>query len=306
VARPGICFACGKAIDDGTRLVLVHGRTERVHCSEACLDDSVRKQEIAETRESRRWLVTVSLMTITALLPAAANLLLRRYRAPRPQVIVSGSPGEAPRAPPPQPIFFGPPWPPTEAEWLETFTKAIWTYPLPGPIRRPARIDDRVYGPEPPRNHPVVCRAKGRCGVDLGGDLWGEHVLAAQDGLVDHVRGGGVDERGGQYVRLSHFGGMVFTQYFHLAAIPRGLTRGVRVTAGDVIGLLGDTGVKGTRRHLHFSLSVRPSSDFSEEYWDPTTLMAKWPLRLPVYGTVAGFAPSRNEGEPPTRRRHAR
>ena len=50
------------------------------------------------------------------------------------------------------------------------------------------------------------------------------------------------------HVRIAHFGGMVFTQYFHLAAVPRGSSRGARVAAGDVIGLLGDTGLGGERR----------------------------------------------------------
>jgi murein DD-endopeptidase MepM/ murein hydrolase activator NlpD len=300
------CFACGNAVDRSARLVLVLGRTLRAHCSESCLDESLRKREIAEARASRRWLVTVLLLSLTALLPAGANILWYRFRAPRPEMIVSETPRPLPHAPRPEPIRYGPAWPPTEAEWQETFAKASWTHPLPGPIRRPAKIDDHIFGPAPPKNHPAVCRTVGHCGVDLGGELWGEHVYAAQDGVVDHVRGTGGDEHGGHYVRLSHFGGMVFTQYFHLAAIPRGVYRGVRVKAGDIIGLLGDTGVKDTLRHLHFTLSVRPSSEFSEEYWDPAPLMADWPLRLPTYGTVAGFAPSRNAGEPSRRRPRAR
>jgi len=127
--------------------------------------------------------------------------------------------------------------------------------------------------------------------VDLGGELWGEHVYAAHDGVVERVQENGHDQRGGQYVRVAHFGGMVFTQYFHLAAVPRGIRRGARVVAGQVIGLVGDTGIESERRHLHFTLSIRPSKEFSEVYWDPTPFMTRWPLRLPPQGTVAGFAP---------------
>ena len=87
---------------------------------------------------------------------------------------------------------------------------------------------------------------------------------------------------------------MVFTQYFHLAAIPRGVRRGARVAAGDVIGLVGDTGIGGeapaSRAHLHFAFSIRPSTELAEIYWDPTPLMARWPLRVPPHGTVAGLA----------------
>ena len=56
------------------------------------------------------------------------------------------------------------------------------------------------------------------------------------------------DSHGGHYVRIAHRDGTVFTQYFHLAAIPRWVERGVHVKAGEVIGLLGDTGVKESTR----------------------------------------------------------
>jgi hypothetical protein len=60
-----------------------------------------------------------------------------------------------------------------------------------------------------------------------------------------------------------------------------------------VIGLVGDTGDTGLRgrgRHLHFALSIRPSPAFPEVYWDPSPWMARWSLRLPPHGTVAGFS----------------
>ena len=124
----------------------------------------------------------------------------------------------------------------------------------------------------------------------------GEHVYAVHDGVVDRVRREGADDPGGASVRLAHFGGVVFTQYFHLAGIPRGLVRGARVKAGDVIGLLGDTGTDGTARRLSFALSVRPSLQFPEVYWDSQPWMVGWPLRRPAHGTVAGFAPETGEG----------
>ena len=107
---------------------------------------------------------------------------------------------------------------------------------------------------------PIECR-NGHCGVDLGGEIWGEHVHAVHDGVVDYVQRGANPDHGGTFVRISHRDGTVFTQYFHLAAIPRGLERGRVVKAGDVIGLLGDTGVKESAPHLHFAISVRPSQD---------------------------------------------
>jgi murein DD-endopeptidase MepM/ murein hydrolase activator NlpD len=136
-------------------------------------------------------------------------------------------------------------------------------------------------------------------------------VYAALDGVVDRVQRS-ADNRHGVYVRLSHFGGMVFTEYAHLAAVPRRLSPGLRVAAGEVIGLLGDTGLTDReQRHLYFALSVRPSSQFMEVYWDAGALMTTWTLRAPTRGTVAGLASldgpeEREAGPPPPRRRRGR
>ena len=112
---------------------------------------------------------------------------------------------------------------------------------------------------------------------------------AVHDGVVDWVQRGPNQERGGSFVRLSHRNGTVFTQYFHLAAIPRGLERGTPVKGGDVIGLLGDTGVKESEPHLHFAISIRPSPERPEKYIDPEPLIALWPLRVPLEGSEVGL-----------------
>jgi murein DD-endopeptidase MepM/ murein hydrolase activator NlpD len=209
-----------------------------------------------------------------ALLLAGAGTLWRHH-APPPHSISYEPPEIRPEGKPaPGPIPFGPAWPPTDEDWRFAFERVAFTYPLPGPIRRLPVIDPS------------------RRGVDLGGELWGEQVYAVYEGVVDRAQRGGNEDGEGQYVRLSHFGGMVFTQYSHLAALPRGLTRGARIKAGDIIGLLGDTGMKGPGRHLHFTLSIRPSSELPEVYWDPRPLMPRWSLRLPPHGTVAGFSPA--------------
>jgi murein DD-endopeptidase MepM/ murein hydrolase activator NlpD len=283
------CFLCGCRVSENERLVLVRGKRHQVHCSESCLRETIRRRQLARTAARRRWFLRLSL---PALLLVGAGTLWKRHRAPERHAISYAWPEGLPVAdPPPAPIIFGPPWPPTDEQWTAVFDRARWTYPLPGPIRRAPTVDGRILGPEPPREHPALCRAAGHCGIDLGGELWGEHVYAALDGVVERVQGDGNDRRGGHYVRLSHMGGMVFTQYFHLAAAPRGLAHGVRVRAGDVIGLVGDTGLEGARRHLHFALSIRPSSELQEVYWDPTPWLLGAPLRVPPHGTVAGFAP---------------
>jgi murein DD-endopeptidase MepM/ murein hydrolase activator NlpD len=285
VVEARACFVCGGDVDRQAGLVLADHWRLRVHCSEACLRESLRRA-IARSATRRRWALQVAAL---ALLVVGVTSFVRRHRSQTPRAISIAWPdAHGPLEPPPPPILVGPPWPPTDAEWLALFDDAGWTHPLAGPDRRTGRADARIFGVDA-RDRPARCRSEGRCGVDVGGELWGEHVYAALDGVVERAYDD--ERRGGLTVRLVHFGGGVFTQYFHLAATPRGLTRGARVKAGDVIGLLGDTGLDGARRHLTFALSVRPASDLSEVYWDPAPWLARATLRWPAHGTVAGYAP---------------
>jgi murein DD-endopeptidase MepM/ murein hydrolase activator NlpD len=160
------------------------------------------------------------------------------------------------------------------------------------------RSDSRVFGAVRPGDRAIECR-NGHCGVDLGGEIWGEHVHAVHDGVVDWVQRGPNQQRGGEFVRLSHRNGTVFTQYFHLAAIPRGLERGTPVKGGDVIGLLGDTGVKESEPHLHFAISIRPSNGGPEKYVDPEPLVALWALRVPLDGSEVGLVTTVGEAGVP-------
>src|SRR5262245_31265222 len=285
------CFVCDKALDRGEQLVLARGRRRFAHCSNTCLRESLSKYRIARTTRRRRAAVVGSLLVLLL----GGGGMLWRHRAPQPQSISYAWLEAGWDAPPPRdPGYYGPAWPPTEDDWMFAFERVAWVYPLPGPARRAPTADDRILGPEPARGHPgPVCRKPRVCGVTLGGQLWGEHVYAVQDGVVDRAHGG--DEHGGGYVRIAHFGGLVFTQYFPLAAIPRGGSRGRQVAAGDVIGLVCDTGVgdernSGPRAHLHFTFSIRPTSWLGETFWDPTPLMERWPLHVPPHGTVAGLA----------------
>lgn len=283
------CFHCGGPVGGNERLVLVRGKRWEVHCSESCLRENIRRRRLAKAAGRRRWFLRLSL---PCFLVIVVGSLYKHHRSAPPHSISYAWPEELPMADtPPAPVVFGPPWPPTDEQWTAVFDGASWTYPLPGPKRRAPIVDGRIFGPEPPREHPPLCRVADQCGIDLGGELWGEHVYAVLDGVVERIQGDGNDRGGGRYVRLSHLGGMVFTQYFHLAATPRGLARGVRVSAGEVIGLVGDTGLKGAPPHLHFALSIRPSSNLSEVYWDPTPWLIRAQLRLPPHGSVAGFAP---------------
>jgi len=166
-----------------------------------------------------------------------------------------------------------------------------WLHPLAGPARRMPIRGSRVFGAARNGDRPGECRS-GHCGVDIGGEMWGEPVMAVHDGIVDRVKR--VDEgNGGMYVRLAHREGRVFSQYFHLAAIPRDLREGKKVKAGQVIGLLGDTGVKESTAHLHFAISVKATPTSREIYMDPEPLIALWPLKVPLAsgGADASWTP---------------
>ena len=122
---------------------------------------------------------------------------------------------------------------------------------------------------------PFGMRGKGKSrrlheGIDLLADE-GEPVRAAADGKVvfagldqpgnqvsrpmtpeeaRHIERRGTTE-GGLYILLAHGNG-VRTAYMHLHAIA--VIQGDQVTAGQVIGEVGRTGVKTSGSHLHFEL----------------------------------------------------
>jgi hypothetical protein len=299
------CFVCGNEVGDGDRFVLLRGRLREAYCSQVCLVANVENRHRAAAAARRRWLLRALVVASVAF---AAPRVWHRVHLP-PQVAISCEPPEfrPPPEPRPEPIYDGPAWPPTDEDWRTAFANSAWTYPLPGPARRAGTVDDRILAGRPSTRHePPLCHDEGRCGVDLGGELWGEHVYAVHDGVVDHLQHALGEDRGDVYLRLSHFGGMVFTHYFHLAAVPRGITRGAVIKAGEVIGLVGDTGNEHAGRYIHFALSVRPAAYLPEVYWDPSPLMARWPLHLPLHGTVAGFVPPETDLDmPPFRRRRA-
>jgi murein DD-endopeptidase MepM/ murein hydrolase activator NlpD len=282
------CFNCESPVRERNGVVFVRWRRQELYCSESCLRATRRQRARARAAILRRWSLRLG---APALLVFGVAILWTHHRAPARRSISVAWPEIAEWQQQPPPVVFGPPWPPTDQQWTAVFDGARWTFPLPGPARRAATPDGNIFAPAPPREPPARCRDEGHCGVDLGGELWGEHVYAALDGVVERVQAEGNDAPGGRSVRILHFGGMAYTQYFHLAATPKRIVRGAHVRAGDVIGLLGDTGLDRGRAHLCFALSVRPSRELAEVYWDPAPWLAGAALRVPPHGTVAGYVP---------------
>jgi murein DD-endopeptidase MepM/ murein hydrolase activator NlpD len=275
----GSCFWCGGGLSPH-HYAQASGSSVVMLCSAECLDSKLRADSAKRWKWRRRnfkRLVVVTSLVAACVTPHDGPPSLH---AVHPTAAQASAPDRTPL-----PGSFGPEWPPSEASLLADLGRDAWLHPLAGPIRRMPSRDSRVFGAD--RGHgerPIDCR-KGHCGVDLGGEIWGEQVHAAHDGVVDRVQRGANDAHGGHYVRLAHRGGTVFTQYFHLAAVPRWVEVGAPVKAGDVIGLLGDSGVKESSAHLHFTVSVRPASDWTEVYVDPEPLIALWPLRIPLDGS---------------------
>ena len=90
-------------------------------------------------------------------------------------------------------------------------------------------------------------------GVDISADA-GVPVRAAADGEVVAVgEGGGY----GRYVAVRHAVGLT-TLYGHLGAVGKGIKPGLKVAAGQAVGLVGSTG-SSTGPHLHFE--IRDSAD---------------------------------------------
>jgi murein DD-endopeptidase MepM/ murein hydrolase activator NlpD len=282
IDRTDVCGICRTSVN-GRRYLEADASAVHSFCSEACL------RTARADRRRRLWQARRRAMKVAIIGVAVAGACLAPHQGryvPRPAPVRATAPAAAGPVVPPG--WFGPEWPPTETSLLAALGHDAWIHPLAGPVRRMPRTDSRVFGAVRPGNRAVECR-NGHCGVDLGGEIWGEHVHAVHDGVVDFVRRGPYAEHGGQFVRIAHRNGTVFTQYFHVAAIPRRLERGVAVKGGDVVGLLGDTGVKDSAPHLHFSISIKPSPDRPEKYFDPEPLMALWPLRVPIEGSEAGL-----------------
>lgn len=108
------------------------------------------------------------------------------------------------------------------------------------------------------RIHPILGVRKHHNGVDYAAPL-GSPILAAGDGVVDLISW----EPGyGRYVRIRHDQGY-FTTYAHIDRAAKGLAVGQRVSQGQVIALVGSTGLS-TGPHLYYELRK------GDHYYDPT------------------------------------
>ncbi|HET9630067.1 MAG TPA: M23 family metallopeptidase [Novosphingobium sp.] len=96
------------------------------------------------------------------------------------------------------------------------------------------------------RFHPILGYSRMHAGVDFGA-AWGSPIVASAAGVVSFA---GYHGGHGNYVRLEHGGGLG-TGYGHMSRIA--VSPGERVSAGEVIGYVGSTGLS-TGPHLHYEM----------------------------------------------------
>ncbi len=294
------CPRCGARVDVKSRHVVVRGSAIEVYCSEGCLrgPGALAPASPVEALRPRRarWLAAAGLALGGAL--AAATYASGAVSDANGDDEDAASAAWAALMPPAEPAVApalpAPPAPPApavpaespeeqqrraaDAALLDELKRDAWIHPLAGPVRRMPVYHAQAFGAARDGAPPPECLS-GHCGVDLGGvDIWGEPVLAVHDGAVAWVNRGPNEDHGGVFVKLAHRGGTVFSWYFHLAAVPRWVKPGAKVTAGRVIGLVGDTGVKRSAPHLHFAMTVKRRDRERERYLDPEPLLAIWPV----------------------------
>jgi len=97
------------------------------------------------------------------------------------------------------------------------------------------RISSRYSGR---RFHPVQKRWKAHLGTDYAAPT-GTPIMSTADGVIIAAT---YTSANGNYVKVSH-NSTYTTQYLHMSKIKSGISNGVKVKQGDVIGYVGSTGL---------------------------------------------------------------
>jgi murein DD-endopeptidase MepM/ murein hydrolase activator NlpD len=118
-------------------------------------------------------------------------------------------------------------------------------------MRRPVRGEGMRLGSGfGMRRHPILGMVRPHNGVDWSGPI-GTPIMAAGSGTIEEA---GRKGEYGNYVRIRHANGYR-TSYAHMRGFAAGISEGVRVRQGQVIGFLGTTGLS-TGPHLHYEVLV--------------------------------------------------
>ncbi len=132
-----------------------------------------------------------------------------------------------------------------KAGYFDTEGRSLKRFFLKTPLKFEPRITSRFSRS---RMHPVLNYARAHNGVDYGAPT-GAPVVSVSNGTVSFA---GWTSGGGRTVRVRHSSGYE-SEYMHLSAIAAGIRPGTRVGQGELVGLVGQTGlVSGP--HLHYGL----------------------------------------------------
>jgi len=177
----------------------------------------------------------------------------------KPPVVEAVNPQPLPEDPEPAPVV------PVKEETVPTLDPApvvatapsLIVSPLSGQVVAAFSADTLAY-------NPTLDDWRTHDGVDIAAAA-GTNVLAASAGTVLSV---GDDDLLGTTVTLGHSGGYV-TTYANLQAEPT-VSEGEKVSAGQIIGAVGDTAITETAvgPHLHFSVSKDDQPIDPDEYLD--------------------------------------
>jgi len=98
------------------------------------------------------------------------------------------------------------------------------------------------------RKHPILGFNKLHKGVDFAAPT-GSPIYAGGNGIIEYA---GVNGGYGKYIRIRH-NSEYKTAYAHLRGFKKGISKGIRVKQGEIIGYVGSSG-KSTGPHLHYEI----------------------------------------------------
>ena len=127
-------------------------------------------------------------------------------------------------------------------------------------LRSPLEFSRISSGFTQARYHPILQRWRAHKGIDYAAAT-GTGVKATADGIVENAS---YDRGYGNVIVLRHQQKYT-TLYGHLSGFARGISRGARVSQGQVIGFVGSTGLS-TGPHLHYEFRI------NEIHHDPLTV----------------------------------
>ena len=103
------------------------------------------------------------------------------------------------------------------------------------------------------RKHPLLGTRRMHTGIDWAAP-YGTPILAAGNGTIEEARW---RSGNGRYIRIRHANGYK-TSYSHMRRFAAGVSKGVKVRQGQVIGYVGTTGLS-SGPHLHYEIFVNNS-----------------------------------------------